>query len=220
MSLLEVAIEGSCGMLILGFLGSPKVNGHCSKLLNKALEGAESKGATTKRFDLVKLNIKYCMGCNTCYRNNPELIVGKCPIKDDVASILEEYVKADGYIFASPVYDATVTALLKTFLERKIMLTYKAPDAYGKLPESRCPANFKRKAAFIVTGAAADEFKEVMADPCFEAIESSLMLEQVDTSHEMYVGGVENITEERFAERLDEAYRLGAHLVEEIEKEQ
>jgi len=63
-------------------------------------------------------------------------------------------------------------------------------------------------------------FKEVMADPCFEAIESHLMLEQVDTSHEIYVGGVENIIEERFAERLDEAYRLGAHLVEEIEKEQ
>jgi hypothetical protein len=45
------------------------------------------------------------------------------------------------------------------------------------------------------------------------------MLEQVDTSHEMYVGGVENITGERFAERLDEAYKLGAHLVDEIEKE-
>jgi len=30
--------------------------------------------------------------------------------------------------------------------------------------------------------------------------------EQVDIDHEMYVGGVENITEERFAERLDEAY--------------
>ena len=207
-------------MRILGFLGSPKVNGHCSKLLKKALEGAESKGATTKRFDLIKLNIKYCMGCNTCYRNNPELIVGKCPIKDDVASILEEYVKADGYIFACPVYDANATALMKTFIERKIMLTYKAPDAYGKLPESRCPANFKRKAALIATGAAADEYKEVMADPCFDVLESPLMLEQVDTSNEMYVGGVENITEERFAERLEEAYRLGAHLVDEIEKEQ
>jgi hypothetical protein len=46
------------------------------------------------------------------------------------------------------------------------------------------------------------------------------MLEQVDTSHEIYVGGVENITEERFAERLEEAYKLGAHLVDEIEKEQ
>jgi len=136
-----------------------------------------------------------------------------------MAAILKEYVKADGYIFASPVYDANVTALMKTFLERIIMLTYKAPDAYGKLPESRCPANFKKKAAFIVTGAAADEYKEVMADPCFEAIESHLMIAQVDTAHEMYVGGLENITEERFAERLDEAYQLGEHLVDHIEKE-
>jgi multimeric flavodoxin WrbA len=206
-------------MLILGILGSPKVTGHCAKLLKKALEGAESKGSVTKRYDLIKLNIKYCMGCNTCYRNNPELLIGKCSLKDDMAAILEEYVKADGYIFASPVYDANVTALMKTFLERTIMLSYKAPDAYGKLPESRCPANFKKKAAFIVTGAAVDEYKEVMADPCFEAIESHLMIAQVDTAHEMYVGGVENITEERFKERLDEAYRLGAHLVDHIEKE-
>lgn len=206
-------------MLVLGFLGSPRVNGYCSKLLRKALEGAESKGAVTKRYDLIKLNIKYCMGCSTCYRNNPDLLIGTCPLKDDMAAILEDYVKADGYIFASPVYDANVTALMKTFLERIIMLTYKAPDAFGKLPESRCPANFKKKAAFIVTGAAADEYKEVMADPCFEAIESHLMIAQVDTAHEMYVGGLENITGERFAERLEEACRLGGVLVDEIDKE-
>ena len=206
------------GMLVLGFLGSPKVNGQSGKLLKKALEGAESRGAVTKRYDLIKLNVKYCMGCNTCYHKDPELLIGKCPLKDDMASILEEYVKADGYIFASPVYDANVTALMKTFLERKIMLSYKAPDAYGKLPESRCPANFKKKAAFIVTGSAVDEFKEVMADPCFEAIEAHLMLEQVDTANEMYVGGIENISQETFSERLNQAFQLGAHIVEEIEK--
>jgi hypothetical protein len=33
------------------------------------------------------------------------------------------------------------------------------------------------------------------------------------------VGGIENITAERFAERLEEAYRLGALLADEIEKE-
>jgi hypothetical protein len=33
------------------------------------------------------------------------------------------------------------------------------------------------------------------------------------------VGGLENITGERFNERIEEAYRLGAHLVDHIEKE-
>lgn len=63
-----------------------------------------------------------------------------------------------------------------------------------------------------------DEFKEVMADPCFVAIEAHLMLEQVDASHEMYVGGVENITLGRFSEWLEDTYRLGTHLVDEIKK--
>lgn len=38
----------------------------------------------------------------------------------------------------------------------------------------------------------------------------------MDTSYEMYVGSVENITEQRFSERLEEAYWLGAHLVDDI----
>ena len=53
-------------MLVLGFLGSPRVNGRCSKLLRKALEGAESRGAVTKRYDLIKLNIKYCRCSSPC----------------------------------------------------------------------------------------------------------------------------------------------------------
>ena len=35
-------------MLILGFLGSPRVDGKCGRLLKRALEGAESMGAKTK----------------------------------------------------------------------------------------------------------------------------------------------------------------------------
>jgi hypothetical protein len=79
--------------------------------------------------------------------------------------------------------------------------------------------SFRSHAARRTLKRKVDEYKEVMADPCFDSIESHLMIAQVDTAHEMYVGGVENITGERFAERLDEAYKLGAHLVDEINKE-
>lgn len=92
-------------MKILGFLGSPRVNGKSGKLLKKALEGAESRGADTKRYDLINCNIKHCTGCGACFTKKPELLIGKCSLKDDMASILEEYINADGYIFASPVYD-------------------------------------------------------------------------------------------------------------------
>jgi len=205
-------------MMILGFLGSPRVNGKCGKLLQKALEGAESRGAEAKRFELIKCNIKHCMGCFTCWYENHELPIGKCPLKDDMASILEEYIKADGYIFATPVYDMSVTALMKKFLERKIALTYREKDAYAKIGAARVPADFKKMASMIVTGNCSDEYREVMGDPCFEALEAHLIIEQVPTVDKFYVGGVENMTDETFSEKLNESYQMGIRLVEEIEK--
>ena len=205
-------------MKILGFLGSPRLNGNCSKLLRKALEGAESAGAETKLFELINYNIMDCRGCSSCFLNNPELLIGECSLKDDMASLLEEYIKADGYLFASPVYDVYVTALMKRFLERKIALTYRVPDSGTIMPFSRVPANFKRKASMIVTGNCGDEFSEEMGGPCYEAMESHLMLEQVDTVDRLYVGSVETITEEAFSERMHTAYQMGIRLVKEVEK--
>ena len=205
-------------MRILGILGSPRLNGKCSTLLRKSLEGAESKGADAKNVELVKCNIKYCMGCGNCFLKNPDLPIGACPLKDDAAAILEEYLMADGYIFASPVYDVFVTALMKTFLERKIALTYRSPEEVAKIPAARpgVAANFKKKASFIVTGNCPDEFTEVMGDPCFEAFESHLLFEEIDTLDKLYVGGVENMSDAVFGERMDKAFSMGERLVEAI----
>ena len=205
-------------MRVLGFLGSPHVNGRSAKLLKKALEGAASSGAEVKEFDLVKMNIKYCTGCGVCWTSKPELKIGTCPLKDDVTAILEEYVAADGYFYASPVYDVYVTAIMKTFLERKIRLTYRPKEAAAKLPDSRCAANFQKKASIIVTGNCGDEWRELMGDPCFEAYEGHFMIEQIDTVDKMYCGGIETITDEVFNSRLNEAYQMGIRLVEEINK--
>jgi multimeric flavodoxin WrbA len=205
-------------MKILGFLGSPRLNGNCSKLLRKALDGAESAGAETKIFELINYNIMDCRGCSNCFLNNPDLLIGECSLKDDAASILEEYIKADGYLFASPVYDVYITALMKRFLERKIALTYRVPGEEIIMPFSRVPANFKRKASMIVTSNCGDEFSEGMGGPCYEAMEAHLMLEQVDTVDKLYVGGVETITEEDFSERMNTAYQMGIRLVKEVEK--
>jgi multimeric flavodoxin WrbA len=49
--------------MILGILGSPRVKGNCAKLMQSALDGAKSRGADIKRFDLIKLDIKHCLGC-------------------------------------------------------------------------------------------------------------------------------------------------------------
>jgi len=97
-------------MKILGFLGSPRLAGICARLLDSALAGTASRGAEVKRVDLVRLDIRHCMGCCKCMFDDPALPIGRCPLPDDMAGLLEEYIGADGYIMACPVYDGSVTS--------------------------------------------------------------------------------------------------------------
>ena len=205
-------------MKILGFMGSPRVKGLNAKLIDSALKGAQSKGVETKRYDLIKYNIKFCMGCFKCMFENHELPIGRCPLKDDMAGILEEYRHADGYILASPVYDGGVTALMKNFLERKCALHYRKREDYGRIPDTREKANFEKKASLIVTGNAADEYWEVMGTPCFEAMEAHFLVEEIDIVDRFYIGGVENISKKRLSEKLREMHTLGVRLIDEIKK--
>lgn len=205
-------------MKILGFMGSPRIKGLNGKLIDSVLKGAESKGAEIKRYDLIKCNIEYCRGCFRCVHENHKLPIGKCTINDDMTDILEEYHKADGYIFATPVYGVYVTALMKTFLERKFPLFYREKCESEKIPDARVPADFKKKASMIVTGNASDEYEEVMGDPCFDAFEMDFMMEQVDTIDKLYVGWAGNLSNDRLMEKLDEASKIGMRLVDNIEK--
>jgi len=205
-------------MRILGFMGSPRVKGLNAQLIESALKGAESRGAETRRYDLIKCDIKYCRGCFKCIFEHHELPFGKCPIKDDMAEILEDYVRSDGYIFTTPVYDVGITALMKTFLERNFSLFFNVKAYTITIPAQRTTVNFLKKVSIIVTGNARDEYQEVMGPPCFEAIETHFMLEQVDTVDKFYVGGAHVMDEKRLSEKLKEAFAIGERLVESIEK--
>jgi multimeric flavodoxin WrbA len=201
---------------IVAFMGSPHVRGLNGKLLESALKGAASRDAEVKRYDLVKCNIEYCRGCFRCVHENHDLPIGKCPIKDDMATILEEYLDADGYILTTPVYDVGVTAIMKTFLERKFPLFHRKKEDTGKIPAARITANFQKKASFIVTGNCADEFEECMGTPCFEAMESDFFIEQVDTVDRFFVGSADDLTSEILAVKEKEAFALGVRLVDAI----
>jgi len=100
-------------MKILAFNGSPRVSSSSTrKLLLAACEGAEEVGAETTVIDICELDIEYCNGCGSCH------ITGECVLDDDFESVYYQFLNADGIIFSSPVYINSVTAQLKTLLDR------------------------------------------------------------------------------------------------------
>lgn len=100
-------------MKILGINGSPKgAKSQTLRLMTAALDGARKVGAEIEMVDVCKLNIRYCIACGVCY------LKGTCVHDDDFGSLLEKMKASEGMVWGSPVYIDSVTAQLKTLIDR------------------------------------------------------------------------------------------------------
>ena len=70
----------------------------------------------------------------------------------------------------------------------------------------------------FITVNARDEYRKVMGDPSFEAMEYDLLIEQVDIIERFCVGGAHVMTNERLSRKLDEPFIIGTRLVQPIEE--
>ncbi len=104
-------------MKILAVNGSPRgAKGNTERILQPFLEGAREAGAETETIYLKDKKINYCLGCFTCWTKTP----GVCVHKDDMPELLETIQQADIMVYATPLYVFTVTAQMKTFMDRHI----------------------------------------------------------------------------------------------------
>lgn len=100
-------------MKVLGICASPRgARSTTLPLVGAALQAAAENGAEVELVDLCKLDIKYCNACQSCFKT------GKCVHKDDFQGLYEKILAADGLIWGSPNYFHTVTAQLKTLIDR------------------------------------------------------------------------------------------------------
>jgi multimeric flavodoxin WrbA len=111
-------------MKILAICGSPK-KGNTYSALNDIKDNFPD--IDFKILMLKDINLKPCVGCYICVKLGED----KCPIKDDREKIVKEMLKADGVLFASPVYTMQITALMKNFFERVGYIDHR-PRFYGK----------------------------------------------------------------------------------------
>ncbi|HBD64467.1 MAG TPA: flavodoxin family protein [Clostridiales bacterium] len=100
-------------MKILVLAGSPHLHGTTSYLADKFSEGAQEAGNEVIRFDVAKLKVHPCTGCDHCRRNDE-----KCIFDDDMSQIYPRLLEADAVVLVTPLYYFGMTAQLKAVIDR------------------------------------------------------------------------------------------------------
>lgn len=114
---------------ILGLAGSPR-KGATEYVVEEALRAAqELPGVSTKFMTLRGKKIQPCTGCDYCKTHKT-----RCCIKDDMEDLFEEFVKADAYLIASPVYVMAPTPQLAAFFSRLRPLHHVYPGLLRNKP--------------------------------------------------------------------------------------
>ena len=97
--------------MILGICGSPRKQATENVLL-EALSILEKMGFEIKLFTVRGKNIGFCQHCDYCLRN------GECKINDDMHILYPLLRKAEGLIFATPVYNGGISGQAKAIMDR------------------------------------------------------------------------------------------------------
>lgn len=100
-------------MKVLAINGSPRKNGNTSHALKLSMDVLNSHGIETDIIHIGNKAISGCIACNACRKT------GVCSIADDdYTSWVEKLYNADGVIIGTPVYYASMSGTLKSFLDR------------------------------------------------------------------------------------------------------
>jgi|LSQX01.2.fsa_nt_gb multimeric flavodoxin WrbA len=131
-------------MKIIGLCGSAAPKSSTKKLIEAALEAAMEKGAAVEYINIAKLNIKGCLGCNECKKDQTKF----CSIlNDDMTGLYAKLNEADVILLGSPIYFGDISGQSKCFVDR--MYAFLGP-AGSKLKKGK-------KAAALITQGFADE---------------------------------------------------------------
>lgn len=99
-------------MKILAVSASPRKGGNSDVLCDEFLKGASENGHEVQKIRLAEKKIAPCMACYGCSETHV------CVCKDDMAEVLDALKSADIIVLASPVYFYSISAQMKTMIDR------------------------------------------------------------------------------------------------------
>jgi multimeric flavodoxin WrbA len=98
-------------MIVLGICGSPREQA-TDYVLKMALDELKKQGIETHFFTVKGKKINFCIHCDHCLQHK------ECVFKDDMQEVYSLLKKANGIIFATPVYNGVVSAQTKALMDR------------------------------------------------------------------------------------------------------
>lgn len=107
-------------MKLVAFNGSPNLEGNTYQSIKMITSELEDKGIETEIIQVGNKNIRGCIACNECLKNQDE----KCIFADDDVNMwIQKMKNADGIIIGSPVHFASIAGNMKCFLDRAFYVT-------------------------------------------------------------------------------------------------
>ncbi|HEY3317789.1 MAG TPA: flavodoxin family protein [Coriobacteriia bacterium] len=185
--------------LVLGIAGSPRRHGNSEQLLDACLAGVAEAGGTAEKLVVVDYGIQPCDGCNVCSST------GECWIRDRMQEVYPRLEEADAIVVSSPVFFATVPAVLKALYDR-CQPFWARRWVLGEPPPER-----KRPGALLLARAGGDPYGFAGAILTTKSLFAVL---GVSYDVELKVAGVDAATDIRSRpEALAEARGTGAVVV-------
>lgn len=172
---------------VLILSSSPRKGGNSDTLCERFMQGAAEAGNEVEKIFLGERKIGYCTGCSVCSRDGKP-----CPQKDDAAEIIRKMLAADVIVMGTPVYFYTMSAQMKTLIDRCCGLYTEMKDK-----------------AFYFILAAAEEEREKMARTV-DTFQGFLdCLENPVVRGVVYGTGVWHTGEIKDKPAMQEAYEMG-----------
>ena len=190
---------GPAGVRVLGIAGSPRRDGNSDRLLEAALTAVEDLGATVDRLVVAEEAIAPCRGCNACS------LTGTCVVSDRMSGIYPRLDAADAILVASPVYFATVPAVLKALYDR-------CQPYWARKYALRQPHERRRPGALLLVGGGGDPFGHECAVTTTRSVFAVL---GVDYLEGFFVRADTGPRRAVRPEALERAARIGTTLVDD-----
>lgn len=168
--------------------------GNTDRLTDAYIKGLVERGHSVTKVYLGSMRIEGCRGCGACQR-----LAHQCAVRDGMQDIYPLFAECDTVVMASPLYFWTITAQLKSFIDRLYAIS--VDDKYPQ-----------KDSVLLMT--AGDDNDTTFEQPkrYFRLLNQALGWNEVGIYCAGGCTGCEKLARQIDKEHLENAYKLGLEL--------